>query len=147
MPSSSTADNTRLSVEELLKPRYLIKNEWFDCPYPNGTILVPLPHGNGFGPEDWEPGYYIFLEEDLKKYPYLTRKLEWWEHREEGQMPEYVKEVRGWNVFKVVPDEKCEKPFKDNAIPLSFIYPINYHYEPATESEYLSFINAQTPTP
>jgi hypothetical protein len=136
------------SVEELLKPRDLIENEWFDCPYPNGTILVQQSHSNGFGPEMWIAGQYTFLESDLDKYPYLTRKLEWWEEREPDEMPEYVKwnykpnvdnsemkglvrKIEGWNQagYGVITDNGLTTASK--------------HWLPASETEYLNYINTQ----
>jgi hypothetical protein len=78
-----------------LKPRYVIENEWFDCPYPSGTILVPINQSNGFGPVDWEPGMHAFTRDSLDEYPYLTRKLNWWEDLKLEAMPEYVKLYRG----------------------------------------------------
>ena len=96
----TTVKDTKPTVEELMKPRYIIQNEWFECPYPNGTILVPQSHSNGFGPETWIAGQYTFLESDLKKYTYLVRKLHWAEHRTPEEMPEYVKNEYDGICFK-----------------------------------------------
>jgi hypothetical protein len=135
----------KVSVEELLKPRYIIDNEWFDCPYPNGTILIPINNSNGFGPEDWEPGMYAFTKESLDIYPYLTRKLNWWQEREESDLPEYVKDKFSGELLKIEYNFSGYTP--------SDVHTWNetkpkhwdnlYDLEPSTESDYLSYINSQ----
>ena len=68
-----------MTTEELLKPRYL--------------VIADYP-----GMDD--DGYYIGQVKEniaenycklLDKYPHLFRRLEWWEMRDEKDMPEYVK--------------------------------------------------------
>lgn len=150
---------TKISVEDLLKPRYILENEWFDCPYPNGTILVKQSHSNGFGPEMWIPGQHTFLQSDLDKYPYLVRKLNWWEEREPGEMPQYlvVNLEKHSGRFDGDPDIlKVKEHFKsgpgarglhnqsyqsftsENGLSGSYSYS---GYLPATESEYINYIN------
>jgi hypothetical protein len=143
-------ETTKPSIEDLLKPRYIIENEWVDCPYPNGTILVPIKHSNGFGPEEWEPGMYAFTIEDLDKYPYLTRKLSWWEERKPEEMPEFVKYAENGMVAKVdrfdmettsawfMYLEGGIHPYCPGGSALE-----NTHWLPATESEYSEYITSQ----
>jgi hypothetical protein len=135
------------SVEELLKPRYIIENEWLDCPYPKGTILVQQSHSNGFGPEMWIAGQYTFSESDLKKYPYLTRELRWWQERKERDLPDYVKDIFSGELLKIEYNFSGHTP--SDAQTWNETKPKHwdnlYDLEPATEEQYLTYINSTTP--
>lgn len=74
-------------------------------------------------------------------YPHLFSELQWWEHREESEMPEYAKvhsteihKVRKWTIFKT------------HAIANTLDGTIQYDFNasestPATEDEYNEFKN------
>lgn len=136
------------SVDELLKPRYIIENEWFDCPYPNGTILVPIKHSNGFGPEDWEDGMYAFTKESLDIYPYLCRKLNWWEGIEESDLPGYVKDKFSDELLKIEYNFSGHTP--SDVQTWNETKPKHwdnlYDLIPATEEQYLAYISSQNKT-
>lgn len=133
-------------VEELLKPRYILENEWFDCPYPNGTILVPIKHSNGFGPEDWEPGMYAFTKEDLDKYPYLVRKLHWAERRSFEEMPPYVKNVYDGICFKAryKKDGLWSYWAETMTVGTGWFSHRIIDLLPITESEYVAYMNSKS---
>jgi hypothetical protein len=78
------------NIQELLKPRYKVIADFPKCMYISGELL----------PRDSNWNFELFAEHYvdeayLKKYPHLFRKLEWWEEREEKDMPEYVKDESG----------------------------------------------------
>src|SRR5688572_6513072 len=139
---------TKKTVEELLKPRYIIENEWFDCPYLKGTILTRMKDSYEFSAAD---EHHPFSEEDLVKYPYLTRKLEWWQERSESEMPEYVKwhpdrtsrsrptKVKEWKLFDDGPGFRYVGQDKGGYVAAKYSLPCD-------ESEYLAYINSTTPT-
>lgn len=93
-----------MTTEELLKPRYKVIADWpnrkdFDI----GQIITVA--------EVWNPGYLMYTIEDYQgkreylqdffdKYPHLFESLEWWERREESDMPEYVKFTQAVSGFK-----------------------------------------------
>jgi hypothetical protein len=85
-----------LSKEELLKPRRKIISLWPYEPERNlGMIIIEpdCPKSSQWTAKwkDWE---------ELGKYPLLVKNLEWWEEREEKDLPEYVKFVRNYHHAK-----------------------------------------------
>jgi len=127
--------DTKPTVDELLKPRYVLENEYPECPFNNGDILTQRGQSNAFGIED---NPYGILQEDLDKFPYLFRKLEWWQERSESEMPEYVKNIETGEIGKVFRwRNDCNEVFvgfKDNCCATKF-------YIPSTELDYLNFKN------
>jgi hypothetical protein len=77
-----------MNKDELLKPRYKVIADWPEMRdrFKNQPIIILDKEDE----EGWftTNGFYqqIFFE----KYPHLFKKLEWWEEREESDMPEYV---------------------------------------------------------
>ena len=74
-----------MTVEELLKPRFEIIDNFPNCSYNLGRILTPIKEGSN---------YYDCLEASSseliafpEKYPHLFKKLNWWEHRKIEDMP------------------------------------------------------------
>lgn len=85
-----------MTVEDLLKPRYKVIADFPMSICKVGEILEP--QGKYF--PVIEGGYWNI---EIYKYPHLFKKLEWWEEREESDMPEYVKviaEVPYWRIRK-----------------------------------------------
>lgn len=83
------------TIQELLKPRYEVI-----APYPHmnldnhvvGDIISPYVAGFMYPDR---------MKEFYDQYPHLFKKLEWWERREEREMPEYVKIEKYNEVYKV----------------------------------------------
>lgn len=75
-------------VEQLLKPRYIVVAD-----YPNAEMPVGLVVTNLYGATWGDGKEYQFNESELwfKRFPHLFRKLNWWEHMEESEMPQYVR--------------------------------------------------------
>lgn len=67
-----------MSNEDLLKPRYKVIADYPDSTFSIGDVL--MTDVNSF-----------FRKHCLLGYPAIFRKPEWWEEREEKDMPEYVK--------------------------------------------------------
>lgn len=65
-----------MTVEELLKPRYRVSQDFPTSEFNVGSILY----------DD-----VVFSQEfKIKKYPNIFKKIEWWEFRNKNDMPEYV---------------------------------------------------------
>lgn len=76
-----------MTAQELMKPRFEVIGD-----YPGNDISV----GEVFeSNSDWPESY-------LLKYPHLFRKLNWWEHRKEEDMPKKVKTPDYDNVYEIV---------------------------------------------
>lgn len=71
------------TVEELLKPRILVTNDYPNSPYKKDEILEFFQQGQPLSEKGW---LNLFIP-----YPHLFKPLEWWMNREESDMPEYVK--------------------------------------------------------
>lgn len=125
-----------MTVEQLMQPRYKVIAD-----YPSNT-----EHTIGetlYADKDgifWcysETGRWRIHPE---QYPHIFRKLEWWEERDEKDMPGYVKDEYG--VYKVMnnwydldSDGCCSAhTFRDNKFYAK-------HVLPATEQEYNDYIN------
>jgi len=126
-----------LSYDELMKQRYEVIADYPGQKYQIGDVIPGERSYVAGETDEWS------LKVSMKDYPALFKPLQWWEHRKPEDMPEYVKERGGWAVFKVVPGLEHHLRFIDHKIPLDFIHPVNYHYEPATEAEYTQYINSK----
>lgn len=116
-------------VQKLLQPRYEVIADYPSSHNDVGEII-------SFTDKTYE-AYY-------SQYPHLFRKLSWWEKREESEMPEYLKSAEDKNLCKVVEhfcglnkqEVWCYFP------ELNAHHYVRYeHIEPATETDYLTFIN------
>lgn len=63
-------------VNELLKPRYEVIADYPDSRNELGQIICDVTK---------------YMEAFYDKYPHLFRKLQWWEHRDVSEMPEYLR--------------------------------------------------------
>lgn len=86
------------SIDHLLKPRFLVIGD-----YPSlgsyakiGDVIT--------GKTVWVAG----KEYEMKNYPAIFRPLAWYEHREENELPTYVKFVKDYMDFKKGSFYKCE---------------------------------------
>lgn len=73
-----------MKVEELLKPRYKVIADYPNSEFPVGIIAYKYY-------AEWVFLNGIVSTIHLPAYPNIFKKLEWWEEREEKDMPEYVK--------------------------------------------------------
>ena len=123
-----------MTTEELLIPRYEVIAD-----YPNnffgkiGDIITP----QSFESED------DFYDWELDKYPYLFRKLYWYEKRELNELPKYVRYMDG-NLYKVIQWRHTISTnyIVANVLNRKYIIHLKHVILPATEQEYLTFQNS-----
>lgn len=122
-----------MKTEELLKPRFKLIADYPGNTQEIGNVTVEVSTANYF-----------------RKYPANFRELQWWEDREIEDMPEYVKFKSDSNTGKVldaiinstggiaIQTDCISQP--DNR-PIINYCPIGW-FLPASESEYLNYINS-----
>lgn len=120
----------KLTVEQLMQSRYEVIADYPDSPFNIGGIYV-------YGQRLPAPG----MPRGMEYYPHLFRKLKWWEKRVYDEMPEYLITVHKdkW-VCRV------HHHFVEVADRIGFTIESGRrksycNYLPATETEYLSYIN------
>jgi hypothetical protein len=138
----------QLSVEELLKPRYKVIAEMPVLAFRIGEIynadFIPIKVNN----------QQIYTRLDI--YPHLFKRLEWWEERTVEEMPKYIKFIADYMDFKKGSVylfenwgdqlfERGEIPFriKEGEYNLAAVPAHFNQLQPATEAEYLTFLNHQ----
>jgi hypothetical protein len=132
-----------MSVEELLKPRYKVIAD-----YPNSNLVIgEILTSQAKNGCNWETDkhHYLNLIEPWK-FPAIFRKLEWWEYRDEKDMPKYV--IKLDDVLKI-----NKYDLKKQLIFTYFHNVLDYPFDfksflkgttPATEAEYLNYIKTIT---
>lgn len=140
-------NTTKPSVEELMRPRVIVENLWPGCPFEVGDILI------NDGDYYWvvgDVGWYSKVDKnEVEPFPYLMRPLPWWEEREPGEMPEYVRYAENGMIAKVdhfdlettsawfMYLEGGIHPYAPGGSALE-----NTHWLPATEQDYITYINS-----
>lgn len=119
-----------MTKEELMKPRYKVVMDYPGSPYNINEVI--------------EPSGVNMHQYLLKQYPDLFKPLEWWEERKVEDMPEYIK--RKGCVYKISKwdMEKNRVAGYDRGYWL-YLAPATseWHLIPATEIEYLTYINSK----
>lgn len=85
-----------MSVRELLKPRYEVIADYPESGFSVGDILKWDENGIGWKAE----GCDDFYEFGIHKYPHLFRRLEWWEHRKDEDLPKYIRFIKDYMDYK-----------------------------------------------
>lgn len=75
-----------MTPNELLKPRFKVIADYPDRQVELNEILI----GSNTGIFEGLISGTLMIGSDLNKYPHLFKKLEWWQDREESDMPEYI---------------------------------------------------------
>lgn len=128
-----------MTIDKLLNPRYEVIADYPSNTLPIGTIMECPNYDN-----DFTKGYWI---QSQKTYPHLFKRLNWWEKREESEMPKYLKHSFGGNTeyYEVVKwDMKIMCGFtniKNRECCSILTWHPDFTYQPATEEEYLKYIN------
>ena len=78
-----------MTAKELMMPRYELMVDYPGSTYPVGTIFTSMPNGFVYYMLNDEKHYTNGL--NLEKYPYLFRKMNWWEKRSVKDMPKRLK--------------------------------------------------------
>lgn len=123
-----------MNTEELLKPRYKVIADYPNSPYTVGDVYKfkkKLRNSfyekeNGFSPAN------LYAPD---QYPHLFRKLEWWEERNETDLPQYVKHGQNGKPRKVV------RIYRENIIEFEGgrTRRLNEKYLPSTLEEYTNY--------
>lgn len=115
-----------LTPQELLKPRWLVINTYPGSNLPVGHIIE----------RNFSMG--LLQKQTLDKYANIFKKLEWYQERKKEDLPLYVRCIEGCSVptsgssYKLFHEGSLYK--NEFPCPLSIM-------EPATEEEYLNYIN------
>jgi hypothetical protein len=127
-----------MTVEEFLQQRYKVISDYPESPFEIGDIRYAedRPY-NGMSKEFYD------------KYPYIFKKLEWWEERDIEDMPKYLKVVESGKIEKVTdyfldaytPAFYTGKTYKSKLFGIA-PEPFNIRSTiPATEEEYNQYTN------
>jgi hypothetical protein len=142
---------SKVTVEELLKPRYRLVTDYPSIPAKVGDVISENSPAHLLN--------YLFRSiqtlDELDRFRDIFKKLEWWVDRSEHEIPEYLKYSDRYLHFYHLGHEHKVKVFK-----ISKVKRGNYgllvfddkgiichhgvdNFEPATESEYITYLNAQ----
>lgn len=146
-----------MTIENLLKPRYKVIATMPFGKFEVGDILLNLKCTTR---PDQKEGEYIWMVvggrfggksvgipmiKDPEKYPHLFQKLQWWQYREDSDMPKYVKwtstERKGMIQKSIFNRDKNEILLDGDCMTYtSWIVAL----WPATEQEYNDYIRNNT---
>lgn len=128
-----------MDVTELLKPRYKVIADYPKNPYAVGDIITCKFIDKEICDD---------LSQHKEKYPHLFKKLNWWEHRDEKDMPMYLRsdcdkkngifsfhKIVGWdmkNLYGII-------DYETRSVCSLLAFNPEYGYFPATEKEYLDY--------
>lgn len=123
-----------MTNEQLFIPRYEVIADFWDNPFPVGTIIVL----NGmYKINEKEKRFFhdgfggTWYEHEFSDYPHLFRLMHWSEQRNESDLPDYVKyEINGTAKVENILDRKNE--FQN----ISTNHLIRLNCLPATEEEF-----------
>lgn len=134
---------------DLMAPRVIVENLWPGCEFEVGEILTLNKDGHYVG----NNSFIWTLKEDVEPFPYLMRPLKWWEKREVSEMPEYVKinkDTRGLydletfgQYLKAGTIIKVVRWFGTSPFVTKSEFILACYIDPATESEYQSYLNSK----
>lgn len=128
-----------MSNEELLRPRWKVRINYPGCQFKIGEIIVKHKYASG----NWYVPNFMYQPEN---YPEIFEALEWYEERDESDMPKYVRcgnlihEVKRWvGSFQNICWIGCH--VNDTS---TFVY--SQKLQPATITEYKQYIDQQKQT-
>jgi hypothetical protein len=156
--------SAKISTEDLMKPRWKVIADYPNSPYKVGDLVQLTDLGTTFlctTTKEWDNANLDIVDnnryfhiEYLEKWNHLFQKLEWWMHRQESEMPEYVKcECTDFIKFKkgqIVRVEKHQSNTYFQWVAWLFISAdkqgvdpmmncVHYkNFSPSTETEYLN---------
>lgn len=135
----------------LLDKRYLVIADYLFSPYKIGDVIqsIDADHNSAHLATINQIDYFYDIN-DCALYPALFRELQWWEMREESEMPMYLKLVIDDKIQYVHKVEKWVGK-NDNGQPLyEYINKVGYqstfyaaYSEPATLKEYSQYIKSK----
>ena len=137
-----------MSIEQLMQPRYKVIADYPCRPHPIGSIIEFTNDPYDTRTLFTLPGAeHRYPESKFKEYPNLFKPLQWWEERKPEDMPQYIRFKPDNTLFKI---EQWDMPIlfgftdveRQRGCGLKTFKP-EYGYEPATEAEYLTYINSK----
>ncbi len=144
--------NEKLTVEELIKPRYQVIADYPGSEFQVGYIVELKDIYPYSGMSFSLNGGIVVAPSWFDKYPHLFKKLAWYERRELRDMPDYVKVVNPNSLWEDTPPGciRCvaEWKFNDNNKLICDLFPLIvnniqlYRLEPATRQDY--YLKTQT---
>ena len=142
-----------MTKQELMTNRYEVIANYPNSPFEIGDIVFKCDNTNVYAIKKYCGEYHV---ENPGEYPEIFKKLEWYEKRKIEEMPEYLKVITSINhnkdigkVIKAVPGglRSGHKGYEKNSWSESekeycsgFDNIILSCFEPATEEEYLSYL-------
>lgn len=136
-----------MSIEELLTPRYEFRNDYpLNKHFKVGEIITldrvddreHLAKKERYVMQTDRIGYpTCFYESEFDKFPYLFRKVRWWEYRDEKDLPKYVKlngQVKMVTKWSIANSKTVDLLWDETNCCCDV-----YFFKPATEEEYLEF--------
>lgn len=144
-----------MTPDELLKPRYKVIADYPNSRFKIGDILFKYIYPSSESIYTYVTNPEIPLKgtslspEYVEKMNHLFKPLQWWEDRKAEDMPGYVKDERG--VFKVkewhLHLASNVTVYIDSTIHAGYVdcteCPLYSDPEPATEAEYITYINSK----
>ena len=132
-----------MNPDQLLEPRYIIKNDYPGCPYEIGSILHVDHEGELYSKEcGYSQTAVRIMQHEADRFTHLIGKLHWWEGRSTEDLTEWVKNASG-EVFM------CHKIHpKGGKVLIENLF-VDQHYSyleellPATHEEYENYIKQQ----
>lgn len=115
-----------MSTEELMQPRYKVIADYPGSIFKKGEILSEDKVFN-------KVTYY-----NCGMYPHLFKKLEWWEERDEKDIPEYVRVNNGNKIYQVESFTPGFAKLSNNKGEWNW-----YRLSPATCEEYEQYLSLQ----
>jgi hypothetical protein len=133
-----------MNPEQLLIRRYILIARYPECPYNVGDIFTFI-NKLAVGYSDWElPSGIRVVLHDIGQYPHIFQKLNWWEHREKSDLPEYVlwKDSSNGMVAKVKEWVKSDYYgwYCDLGVYGSMEFPSEQSLLPATQQQYNEYV-------
>ncbi len=131
-----------MTVEELMQPRYEVIADYPNAKYEIGTILHVGKDIEECERADKSKIYILNSGGQFDTFPAIFRPLQWWEKRDIGDLPEYVKIVKQCR-YAIDSIHKVNKWGKDSNqlfADIGTYWTANY-FMPATQSEYEQFKN------
>lgn len=140
-------EKTALTPDQLLQPRYKVIAD-----YPNRPMAIPIGHIltlDKFGAGKWWHEYTdnepIHIDEGSERFPAILSKMEWWEDRQPGELPQYMKSEYYNKVIK------CEWRTYEGGIQgrsnindewIDIESCVSFQSVPATETEFITYQNS-----
>lgn len=119
-----------LTVEELMKTRYLVLSGYPNTPFVIGEVLSEYS-----SIRFCNSAKACINKTQVRKYPEIFRLLNWYEERSDSEMPQFVKNP--YRVLQVKEYDESHTLFEAEGEIIVFI---TNHYLPATEHEYFEFL-------